>query len=356
ARQLQLSRTWSVCAGLLFLVTPIVVAQLNTVYVDVMAVAPLFVAFGFLAAAVATGRRDPGFVARLTVAGCGLGLAVGTKTSNLIFLAPAAVLVLWAYLAPVVRASREREPQRVDLQGGLLGLLGFGMPILLLAGVWFLRTWVEYGNPLHPFDVSFGPVQVGHGTTTVPQIIDNQMPAELATERGAARAVESWLAEPEDFYGYDQRLGGLGLTFTFLMLPALLLGARAMWSRSKVFVLAFVLPLTLVLLYQPAVWWSRYTLWLVAPGAIALVFFASICRTRGGRAVVSSTIILAVLVSGWLSLAKTSLDGERATLGDTLSVAFGAGPENEAGETVFEAPFEGARELPDGAVVGVVED
>jgi hypothetical protein len=355
ARQLGLDRRWSATAGLLVLVTPILVAQLNTAYVDVMASTPLFAAFAWLTMVVADGRRSPYLVVRLGLAGAALGLAMGTKTSNLAFLLPAGLLVLWTFVAPAVRTSTQKRPPPVELGRGLAAIAAFVGPILLLAGFWCLRTWVEHGSPFHPFQVDVGPVTLVQGDTTVPQIIDNQMSPELAVEHGPMRVLRSWFEEPTR-YIYDQRLGGLGVTFTFLMVPALLLTARALWERSRTFVLAFVAPLVVMLLLQPGSWWSRYTLWLVAPGAIALVFFASTCRTRPGRIVVSTVLVGAVLLSAWSTLSRTATDGELSDVARMASVAFGAGPDHGPGETLIEAPYVGARAVPDGAVVAVLED
>lgn len=379
ARLLAVDRSWAVVAGLLFISTPAALAQVNTAYVDVSATGPLVAGFVFLLAAAAD-ARGPHTPARLAVAGTALGLAVGAKSSNLTFLLPAAVVVAGILVGPRLKegvarrwgASTEGDrpdpatalhrstalPGRARRGAGpvLLAAVAFALPLLVFGGFWYLRTWAEYGNPVHPFDAAVGPVTLFEGDAPVSSVIVNQIPPTLADDtNGAVRAIQSWLSEPT-YYGYDQRLGGLGLVFTYLMVPALVLGAVEMWQRSRLFVLVFVLPLTLTIVLQPAVWWARYTLWLVAPGAVALAFFCGLAATTAGRRAVAVLVSGAAVLSAFFVLNRTPVDTGLLALPDTLRYAHSSAlAESDPPVSALEAPYAGALGLPDGARVAALE-
>lgn len=376
ARLLGVDRSWSTVAGLLFVSTPAALAQLNTAYVDVSATGPLVAAFVFLLAAAAD-ARGPHTAARLAVAGTALGLAVGAKSSNLTFLLPAGLVVVGVLAGPYLKAwVAERwgdgsppgagatvatgtgPPPRRGRGAGptLRAAAAFVLPLVVFGGFWYLRTLAEYGNPVHPFDAAVGPVTLFEGDAPVSSVIVNQIPPSLADEtNGTVRALQSWLSEPT-YYGYDQRLGGLGLVFTYLMVPAMVLGAVEMWQRSRLFVLVFVVPLTFTIVLQPAVWWARYTLWLVAPGAVALAFFCGLASTSAGRRAVAVIVSVAAVVSAFFVINRTPVDTGLLALPETLRYAHTSDlAESDPPVSALEAPYAGALGLPEGARVAALE-
>lgn len=73
----------------------------------------------------------------LIVAGALSGFAMGVKyTSFVLPLTGALLLILW----------ERRHPSRIAVS-----LLRFGLTAAIVAAPWYLRTWVETGNPVYPF-------------------------------------------------------------------------------------------------------------------------------------------------------------------------------------------------------------
>jgi hypothetical protein len=81
--------------------------------------------------------------ADLCMAGVALGLALGTKWYGLS--AVAVVLAVWAGGSLLAR----RAPRQVAAQAGVLAAL-----IAACGGIWLVRNWISYGNPLFPLDIS----------------------------------------------------------------------------------------------------------------------------------------------------------------------------------------------------------
>jgi len=84
-----------------------------------------------------------GATADLVLAGVGLGLAFGAKWYGVSDVA--VVLVVWAIASLVAGRAVAAVARQA---AALVGL------IVAFGGIWLVRNWVEYGNPLYPLDVS----------------------------------------------------------------------------------------------------------------------------------------------------------------------------------------------------------
>jgi hypothetical protein len=142
ARELRAPAAASVLAASLVAATP---AVLRTAVFDVLSDPLLFAMFPTGALFLLRHRRT-GDRSDLVLAGLALGLALGTKWYGVS--AVGLVVLVWAG----AWALATRSP---------LGALRLGAPLAALVavggGFWFVRNWVEVGNPLHPLSVeAFG--------------------------------------------------------------------------------------------------------------------------------------------------------------------------------------------------------
>jgi hypothetical protein len=144
ARELRAPTATSVLFGATVVAIPVV--TLPTV--DALSDTFMLAAFGtgvlFLLRHARTRRT-----ADLTLAGLGLGLAMGTKWYGL--LAVGAVLMSWA-VGSVVSGTPVKATVR---HGVVLGAL-----IVASAGFWLLRNFVKSGNPVYPTKVAFGGLTI----------------------------------------------------------------------------------------------------------------------------------------------------------------------------------------------------
>lgn len=88
-------------------------------------------------------HQRTGATADLVLGGLGLGLAFGSKWYGVSDVA--IVVVVWA----IASLLAGRALRAVVRQGAALAGL-----IAAFGGVWLVRNWVEYGNPLYPLDVA----------------------------------------------------------------------------------------------------------------------------------------------------------------------------------------------------------
>ncbi|MFN8035234.1 MAG: hypothetical protein U0V73_04805 [Acidimicrobiia bacterium] len=323
ARALGARRSAAVAASSLFLLTPVVVQQLNVAYVDV-ALAGCFLAafafwFGALQAAglVRGPDGDAGVDARLArtqfgLGGLAAGMAIGTKSVALAYVGVLG-LVLLGLLAVALARRRSAFTSAAVL------VACFVLPIPVLGSFWYARDWIEYGNPVHPFTLTIGGVELIHGQGTPEQtVLAGMTPRSIEREAWPRQVWASWTHVPSK-YVYDQRLGGFGPWWPFVGVPAFVLAAVVMALRRRDLLVGFALPFVLVFLVQPERWWSRFTIVTVAAGAVALVWLLELLRGPRGRMVrgaVQAAVV--VIVVAWPHQVTSAF--RREVLGSTLGV------------------------------------
>ena len=270
ARWVGVSAGGAAAAGALFLLTPVVLEQANTPYVDVTFVALFLAGAAFLVRFLAAepfvlGRSGPPRYGLLVLAGLAAGGALGAK-----HLGFAAVGVLAVLLVAHVTASVARS--RLDIARALAVLTVFAACSLLVGGSWYLRAWIDQGDPVWPASVHVAGTTVFQGREQIGQI--------LTVPPGGSRAwwyeiARSWYHDvtfwTRHAFGYEQRDGGLGPFWGWLGWAAV--GWLAAWAirRRPVVAVNLIAPFALLFAVQPYRWWSRFTIYLAALAAIGLV-------------------------------------------------------------------------------------
>jgi len=251
ARSAGARRAHAALAGLGFLAIPAVFLQASTTYVDVATTTAVLAAFQLVLALPRAAPRP-----HLFAAGLALAVATAIKTSNLL----AGALVVAVAGARLRRAGLERAA----LARAALLLVA---PSALLSSYWYLRTWLRYGNPLYPLRL------LGFdGPLSFDQIVRDNMTPAIANAHGLLGQLwTSWSADAvRHAFRYDQRMGGFGPQWFYLLLPALLFAlALFAWRRRFDLLGGLALPLGVLWVASPAPWWARYTLFLAGLGCVA---------------------------------------------------------------------------------------
>lgn len=341
ARLCGLGRPAAVGAGSLFFLTPILLEQVTTNYVDVAFASLFLISFYF----VLRYLREPAF-AHLLCFGLAAGLALGSKSSAVSFIAVECVVLVGA-------ALYHRKLTPAYLAKGV-ALLAF--PMLLLGLFWYVRAWVLYGNPIYPFTVSLLHHTIFQGRGSVADIIlGGNTPNLVKGKPFFEQVISSWTNDPPHklvsgapyVYTYDQHLGGFGPQWLLLEFPALLAyGLYTLRKQRDVF-FAFLLPFAVVFLVQPAMWWTRYVLFIVAPGAIALAFFLQWLKPRPLRLALQLATIVLVLVGLYI----TTFEGMYAP--SNVAAAMRAHSTN-ATATYWFGDYQWVNHVPAGAHIGWV--
>ncbi len=251
--------------ALIFLFVPVVIQQATTCYIDLSVSAMFVIAVNFLLL-----RNKPGI--NLVILGLAVGVMIGAKYT---FILPGLIisLILLLLLLRDIRNNRYADGQRLfSLGRGFLGgCFLYMIPILAVGGIWYIRSYIAYGNPLAPIEVTVFGETLFHGSTTLEALAQ-----DTPTFTAPYSIISAWLESSAPgwdhaYYNYDVGRGGFGPVFPILLLPSLVfslfLALRKGWKGyllvAAVFILAF--------LVVPMNWWSRHTIFFCAFGVLSFV-------------------------------------------------------------------------------------
>jgi hypothetical protein len=290
ARHIGARRAHAALAGVAFGAIPAVFVQGATSYTDVAAAATAL-AVGQMLMSAAAVRERGNVLVPLVMAGVAAGLGIGVKSSNLLVL-----LLAVPFVAVVAYRAHGRSLRT------LAALAGAGVPVLALGSFWYARTWADYGNPFYPFTM------LGfQGEGTIKNLImDRSTLPALRHDSVLHRVLVSWQGDlTRHEVAYDVQIGGFGLQWPLLLLPAIavatvLLVRRRRWD----FLAAVALPAAATLAASPGPWWPRYLIVLPAFGSICLAFVLTE-TAAGGKAVMRRFAGFAV--PGFVALAAVSM-------------------------------------------------
>jgi hypothetical protein len=338
-----LSRASAAAAAGIFAATPIVLVQAPTNYVDVIVAALVLAGLYGLTRFAVTGAWQ-----RLVVAGLAAGLLLGTKGTGIVW---AVALGLGAVVLVIIRIRRSRLPARA----GLAALAGFLVACLALGGYWYARNWIETGNPGYPFEIEVAGVEVFDGPKRIDDVLTRP---ELAPDAPwPIPIVRSWAADllfwRQGSYEYEQRPGGLGPLWPWLALP-LLVPVTVALVRRRSPVLLVVGLVALVFLVQPYAWWARFTIPLIAIGALAIVAAAAWAPRMWMRRAVQTVALL--LAAGGVALSSYEVDpaslAEPLPAGDLVGL-IGEPAEERTIEQLFFPEYRFLEDIPEDATVVV---
>jgi len=175
----------AILAACFFLMEDLVLFELRTAYIELAQALFLFLGFAVWRAsrsAASARERRVGFL----TAGLLLGAMAGGKPTGVVGLGIVGLLHVFAEM------KSRRRPASV-----LQDLVWLGLPTLTLAAPWYLRSWYEMGDPLHPALYS---IFRGGG---------DEWSAELAERARALYAGFGMGRSPLDFALLPLRLAGL---------------------------------------------------------------------------------------------------------------------------------------------------
>ena len=342
SRFLGASRRAAVLAGGLVSLMPVVQWLMGTSHVDTLGTAAVLIAWWFGLWAL-EGRWSLG---TLIVFGVAAGMAMGTKVSFAILIAPLGLVVAAAaFRAPW---GESRRPRAVAQR-----LLAISVPVLVLGASWYLKNLLIYGNPLYP--VAFGPFPGPASMaalTTTPRSSRFGLPGNIAI---------SWLADWWETRYHDGRHpGGFGRAWLPMILlavasiPALL--RRPTGRRYLVLVLV---PVAIGLVVLPQTDEARQSLWLAAALAPLFAVAVTALAERVPRlAVVAAGLVLVVLAVWSAAYADLRPNAKLRTEAGTrvksvrqyaTLVLFGSDAERR--NQAFWGDCAGYSMIPDGSVV-----
>jgi hypothetical protein len=296
ARAAGFGRPAAYVAGALFALTPVVLAQANTPYVDLVFASSFLLALYFIYRCI-SGRPS---AALLLLAGLAGATVVGSKPNGLI---GGLVLAVTAGAVLVSRGRRIGVPPR----SATAMAAAFVAPLVLLGGWSYLRNWIEVGNPLWPARIELLGIRIFDGvpagklvTDAPPELVGDALPAPISSW---AHDLDFWNAQS---YLHNQQVGGLGPLWSWLGILLLVAFGVIAFKRQRSLLAAVLAPILVVTLLGPYGWWARFTVPLVAASALAIGWF---WQLRGNRALeISLRMAVVGLAAAGLWIASWRID------------------------------------------------
>jgi hypothetical protein len=249
-------------AASLFLVTPVLLAQANTSYVDLTFTAEAVCALYLVLRFLETQGRARWFL--LGCAGAATALCLGTKAEGVVFTVGIGLpLLVRALLRP-----RWTWP-RVGLETAV-----FGLPIAVLGASWYIRSWISKGNPFHPMYVAVAGKVVFNGRNHL-----SGPPPDLVHHSAPVQTLLSWYSDlhfwTKNGYPHGGALGGLGPVWSYFGAILTIAFAVYAWRRQRTIFWFFLVPMGILFVFQPDRWSARYTMTLAAVGAVSVAWALS---------------------------------------------------------------------------------
>ena len=285
-------------AASLFLVTPVLLAQSNTAYVDITFTAEAVAALYLVLRYLETQGRARWFL--LGCAGVATALCLGTKAEGVVFTVAIGLPLL-------VRALL--LPRWTWRQSGLATAL-LALPIAVLGVSWYLRSWIVKGNPFHPMYVHVLGTTVFNGRNHL-----SGPPPNLVHHSAVVQTLLSWYSDlhfwTKNGYPHGGALGGLGPVWSYFGAILSIAFAVYAWRRQRTIFWFFLVPMGILFVFQPDRWSARYTLTLAAVGAVSVAWALSAAwRPVQLRAALGIATLVLAVGGAWIA-SKDILPGWR---------------------------------------------
>ena len=355
ARRFDLGLGWALAAAAMFLITPVVVAQVGMIYNDVASVAAFVAGLHFAGRIFDSLEHPRTATGYALLAGLGLGLAAGIKPPFVLGSVVAGVLIL------VGLCWRLRAWRRPLLLVGLVGVL-----VAILGAPFYVRNILIFGNPLAPFAFELGPMKLPGPLDLETVTIKPSTPPEMR-EFGWLKTPAYWFGYQVDpaTYGVQGNVqGSLGWQWPVLLVPAAIGWIALLVARRRAWYPALLLiPMILVFLTHPTPWIFRYMLFLVVPAVVAFCLLLQWLAARPGKlgpaacvALSAVMLVLAVLPFQDAFVARAGYPGVTVTRAMDAPDFIRAAVQKPGVRTCAQPGTEWVGKLPDGTVIGVGRD
>jgi len=290
----RVGREYALLGSLLYLATPIILAQMNSAYIDASLGSVFIICLYFIVRYSSAGSDE-----NLVYLSISIGLLLGAKYSSLAFFAVFLIVLFVVLLA-------RGKPSAAAVSR--LSLVAAGS--VLTGGVWYLLNYLNFNNPIYPFQFKLTGLKYLEGIDA--NLLESRsLPYMLKGVSTPLKILVSWtgigsnsraFVSAHDFLHdslitqYDQRMGGFGLQWMFIYVPAT---AVMFYRRIKDKLIErseLVLAFTVIASFAvtPMNWWTRFVSFVVALG---IYCFIRLQDDHVKNAGLISALVVLVLVS-----------------------------------------------------------
>lgn len=159
------TRLSSLASTSMVLMLPILIESVNTIHVD-LPLASFFIA-GFYFAILCAENQQISYLALVAIA---IGMLTGIKTSGLIYSAVLVLILAFLLAQYFVKEKRLNLISRRPPKSSIVLILLSTICLLGLGGFWYLRNYLELGNPLGYIEVNVGGITLFVGNVDIDQV------------------------------------------------------------------------------------------------------------------------------------------------------------------------------------------
>jgi hypothetical protein len=268
----KIKKSYSVLGALLYLSTPIILAQISTTYTDTSLASIFICSIYFMTRYFKSkSRSDIVYMAIL------LGVLLGIKYSSIGY------YVISVGVFTILQLVSKEKITTVVKSLIFIGVIG-----LLVGGVWYILNFINFNNPVYPFKISILGHTIFDGYDINGAIMDANTPSILRGKSKIIQVLISWVGISEIREGaltlysklgsallttYDEGVGGFGLHWLLIVVPSfIILLVRRIQTKAifKTELLVFGV-LIFSFMITPANWWSRYTCFIILAGIYSVI-------------------------------------------------------------------------------------
>jgi 4-amino-4-deoxy-L-arabinose transferase-like glycosyltransferase len=265
----------------LLISTPVVLAQMNTVYIDVSLAMLIFVSINFLLKYNAAQKQSD-----LLFCAVSLGIMTGVKFTAIAY---AAILIFWLFVLSWKKQGFAKS---------VTNLLCIS-PFILTGCFWYIWNIIKFANPIFPFKLQLGEISVFEGIDITSSIMTPNTPEILLNKHRILQIFMSWCNFNENILdslvtSYDSRLGGLSVLWPVMFLSAVLMVIYVLRKKQPHNILPLVSVTAIMFLVTPENWWTRYTAFIVIVGVMGLIYFIENGKEKSGK--IAARLVFAIII------------------------------------------------------------
>lgn len=287
-------------SSILYFASPFILAQITTTYLDGIVVTLFLTLIYYLIKIIKYNRIIDEVMYFLTIS-----IFMGAKGTCTIY----AILISLVYIIFKLYKVYKSEEKINKL---IVKWIIFLFIVIVIGCNWMLKNLITYGNPIHPF--KFMNIE---GLDAKIDIGEENEPLSFKGKNNIQKIFSSWMGLSSSHLTYndtsilnnlvqthDSRIGGLGLTWMYFLIPCVLISIYAIIAKKYKLSIYEIITISILLvcfLVTPANWWGRYVGYIVLIGYIGYGIFEKIFNNKIYLYIINCYYLLLLVLSIYFS-------------------------------------------------------
>lgn len=264
-RNMKFSKGTSLKCSILYYVSPFIIAQVTTTYLDGIVATLFLTLLYFLSKIIKENKLNYEILYFITLA-----IFMGIKGTCCMY----ACIISFVYIVYKIYLIFKKKEKITKL---IIKWIIFLLIIIVVGCSWMIQNIILFQNPIHPFE--FFNID---GLDANIDIGEENEPLSLRGRSWPIKLIKSWLGLDSPYLNldsgrsiynlyiaYDSRIGGLGISWMYFLVPMTIISLYMIITKKyKLTFNQVILSIILILCFMitPANWWGRYVGFIVFLG------------------------------------------------------------------------------------------